>query len=152
MPVRAVIFDLGGALIEIDWERFKEDQSSEIMSQDLRPYEQLNARMLRLLKRLRPMYKLATICNSGSREAVNRKFQVGKLVDLMIFDGEEGISKPDERIYRLTLERLNVRPEEAVFVDDKRENVEAARRLGLRAVHFKNARQAIAEIEAALLL
>jgi FMN phosphatase YigB (HAD superfamily) len=42
MAIRAVIFDLGGVLLEIDWERYQEDQQSEIMSDDLRPYEQLN--------------------------------------------------------------------------------------------------------------
>lgn len=150
MMIRAVIFDLGGVLLEIDWERYREDQQSEFISEDLRPYEQLNPRMLSLLKRLRPAYKLATICNGGSRAAMERKFRLGKLVDLMVFDDEEGISKPGERIYLSTLERLALRPEEAIFVDDKVANVEAARCLGMLGVHFQNARQAVAEIEAAI--
>jgi epoxide hydrolase-like predicted phosphatase len=150
MPVRVIIFDLGGVLLEIDWERYREDQQSEFMSEDLRPYEQLNPRMLSLLKRLRPAYKVATICNSGSRAAMERKFRLSKLVDLMVFDDEEGISKPDERIYLRTLERLGMRPEEAVFVDDKIENVEAARRLGMYGIQFQDARQAVREIEVAL--
>lgn len=150
MNIRAVIFDLGGVLLEIDWERYREDQQSEFMSEDLRPYEQLNPRMLALLKRLRPAYKLATIGNGGSRVELERKYRLSKLVDLMVFGSEEGVSKPDERIYRLTLERLAVRPEEAIFVDDKIENVESARHLGMRGIHFQNARQTVAEIEAVL--
>jgi putative hydrolase of the HAD superfamily len=150
MAIRAIIFDLGGVLLEIDWQRYQEDQQSEWMSEDLRPYEGLNARMLQLLKRLRPTYTLATICNGGSRQAMMRKFRLHELVDLMVFDEEEGISKPDKRLYLLTLERLGIRPEEAVFVDDKDENVEAARRLGIPGIHFKNARQAIQELDALL--
>lgn len=150
MAIRAIVFDLGGVLLEIDWARYQEDQQSEIMSEDLRPYEQLNVRMFQLLKRLRPEYKIATLCNGGSREAMNRKFRLNELVDLMIFDGEEGVAKPDERIYRLALERLGVDAEEVVFVDDKAENVATARRLGMRGVHFQNARQAISEIETIL--
>ncbi len=150
MAIRAVIFDLGGVLLEIDWERYREDQQSELMSNDLRPYEQFNPRMLQLLKRLRPHYQLATICNGGSREAMNRKFRLGTLVDLMVFDDEESVSKPDERIYQLTLTRLNMQPNETIFVDDNAENVEAARRVGMHAVHFKDARQAIREIEIVL--
>lgn len=150
MTIRAIIFDLGSVLLEIDWERYREDQQSELMSEDLRPYEQLNPRMLQLLKRLRPRYQLATICNGGSREAMNRKFRLGKLVDLMVFDDEDGISKPGERIYQLTLARLNMQPGETIFVDDRAENVETARRLGMHAIHFKDARQAIREIEAVL--
>lgn len=152
MTIRAIIFDLGGVLLEIDWERYREDQQSELMSEDLRPYEQLNPRMLQLLKRLHPRYQLATICNGGSREAMNRKFRLGKLVDLMVFDDEEGVSKPGERIYQLTLARLNMQPNETVFVDDKAENIEAARHLGMHTVHFKDARQAVREIEVMLKL
>lgn len=150
MAIRAVVFDLGGVLLEIDWERYQEDQQSEFMSEDLRPYEQLNARMLQLLKRLRPTYTIATLCNGGSRQAMMRKFRLHELVDLMIFDNEEGISKPDERIYLLMLERLGLRPEEVVFIDDKHANIEAARRLGLASIHFKTARQAIKELDACL--
>lgn len=150
MAIRAIIFDLGGVLLEIDWERCREDQQAEIMIDDFRHYEQLNPRMLALLKRLRPAYTLATLCNGGSRQAMNRKFRLDTLVDLMIFDDEEGISKPDERIYLLALDRLGLRPEEVLFIDDKRENVEAARRLGIASILFSNTRQAIAEIEYAL--
>lgn len=148
MTIHAVIFDLGGVLLEIDWERYREDQQSEFISEDLRPYEQLNPRMLALLKRLRSTYKLAIISNDSSRAAMERKFRLSRLVDLLVFDDEEGVSKPDTRIYQRTLERLAVRPEETIFVDDKAENVEAARHLGMRAIHFQNARQLVAEIEA----
>jgi HAD superfamily hydrolase (TIGR01509 family) len=44
--------------------------------------------------------------------------------------------KPEPRIYHVTLERLGISPPEAIFVDDFGENVEAARRLGMGAVHF----------------
>jgi FMN phosphatase YigB (HAD superfamily) len=44
--------------------------------------------------------------------------------------------KPDPRIYRLTCERLGVAPAASVFVDDNRDNVEAARAVGIEAVHF----------------
>lgn len=152
MAIRAVIFDLGGVLLEIDWERCREDQQSEIMSDNFRVYEQLNPRMLQLLKRLRPTYTIATICNGGSRQAMNHKFRLQELVDLMVFDNEEGVSKPDERIYWLTLERLNLQPAEVVFIDDKADNVETARRLGMHGIQFSSARQAIAELERLLSL
>ncbi len=149
MSIRAVLFDLGGVLLEIDWERYREDKRVEGPIQNFWPYdyERLNVELMRFLVKLRPLYKLAIICNGGSREAMNRKFQFGDFVDLMVFDDEEGISKPEFRIYQLTLARLGVRPEEAVFVDDKQVNVDAARHLGIHAVHFKSTIQAIAEVQ-----
>jgi putative hydrolase of the HAD superfamily len=62
-----------------------------------------------------------------------------------------GARKPEPEIYELTLERLGgVKAEECVFVDDVDVNCAGARELGMHAVHFKDARQAIAEVEAIL--
>jgi HAD superfamily hydrolase (TIGR01509 family) len=79
---------------------------------------------------------------------MNRKFQLNKLVDLQVFGGEEGVAKPDVRIYQHTTTRLGVRPEESVFVDDMEYNIDAAQRLGIHAIHFTGTAQTIAEIQA----
>jgi HAD superfamily hydrolase (TIGR01549 family) len=110
----------------------------------------MNVELVTFMASLRPRYKIATICNGGSREAMNRKFQFRERVDLMVFDEEEGVSKPDARIYQLTLVRLHVQPEEAVFVDDKVQNVEAAQRLGLHTVLFKATAQTIVDLRSLL--
>lgn len=152
MTIRAVIFDLGGVLIEIDWARYRRDGEPGGQAHGLYPYdyEQLNTDLTQFVSDLRPDYKIATICNGGSREAVNRKFRLGELVDLMIFDGEERVAKPDARIYQLALMRLGMQPEEVVFVDDNECNIEAAQRLGMHTVHFKNTAQAITEVQVLL--
>ena len=62
-----------------------------------------------------------------------------------------GLRKPDPEIFELTLERLGgVAPERCVFVDDLDVNCTAARELGMAAVRFETADQAIPEIEAIL--
>ncbi|HEY8489921.1 MAG TPA: HAD-IA family hydrolase, partial [Dehalococcoidia bacterium] len=48
----------------------------------------------------------------------------------------EGCAKPEARIYRLTLERLGLPAEAAVFVDDVEANVEGARAVGMAGVRF----------------
>jgi HAD superfamily hydrolase (TIGR01509 family) len=60
--------------------------------------------------------------------------------------------KPEPGIYELTLERLGggLRAEECLFVDDIELNCEAARALGMTAVRFDHAEQAIAELRSAL--
>ena len=52
------------------------------------------------------------------------------------FSYELGLHKPDERIYRVVLERLNAQPAECFFLDDRPENVEAARAVGIDAHVF----------------
>jgi len=59
-----------------------------------------------------------------------------ELFDDVVDSSEVGMRKPDERIYRLSLERLGVAAHEAAFIDDAAGNVEGARRVGLHAVHI----------------
>ncbi len=49
--------------------------------------------------------------------------------------------KPYPEIYQYTLEKYNISPSEAVFIDDNFKNVEAARALGIHAIHFHNPEQ-----------
>jgi len=54
------------------------------------------------------------------------------------FSAEVKRSKPDPAIYRHTLEGLGVAAAETLFVDDRENNVEAARRLGIHAIQFQS--------------
>jgi putative hydrolase of the HAD superfamily len=58
--------------------------------------------------------------------------------------------KPDPGIYELTLERLGVPAEQCIFVDDLELNCEGARAVGMAAVRFERAEQAIPELRSAL--
>ncbi|MGH9162286.1 MAG: HAD family hydrolase [Vicinamibacteraceae bacterium] len=56
--------------------------------------------------------------------------------DAVVVSYELGIVKPDPAIYQACLDRLTVAPARALFVDDRRENVEAAAQLGWQTLHF----------------
>jgi putative hydrolase of the HAD superfamily len=76
--------------------------------------------------------------------------EVDELFEVIVDSAFVGLRKPDPAIYSLTLERLGgVPPERCVFVDDLDVNCEAARELGMAAVRFETAAQAIPEIEQA---
>lgn len=64
----------------------------------------------------------------------------------IIVSGREGIIKPDPAIFGLLTTRFGVTPARAVFIDDSRKNVDAAARLGFRAIHFQNASQLRTEL------
>ncbi|MCX2729745.1 HAD family phosphatase [Saccharopolyspora sp. NFXS83] len=68
------------------------------------------------------------------------------LFELAVISSEVGLRKPDPRIYELTLDRLGLRPQEAVFVDDGAPNIEAAEELGLRGVLHTDAAKTRAEL------
>jgi putative hydrolase of the HAD superfamily len=78
--------------------------------------------------------------------------EIDELFEVVVDSAFVGLRKPDPAIYELTLERLGdgVRPADCVFVDDLEVNCEAALALGMAAVRFVDAEQAIPEIESAL--
>jgi putative hydrolase of the HAD superfamily len=78
--------------------------------------------------------------------------ELDELFELVVDSAFVGMRKPERRIYELTLERLGggIRAEECLFVDDLEVNCEGARALGMTAVRFEHAEQAIAELESAL--
>lgn len=70
-----------------------------------------------------------------------------KDVDGAILSYQEGLIKPDQKIYALLCDRFAIEPQTAVFLDDTLRNVEAAREFGLHAIHFKTYEQAKAELD-----
>jgi putative hydrolase of the HAD superfamily len=75
--------------------------------------------------------------------------EIDELFEVVVDSAFVGMRKPDPAIYELTLERLGVAAEECVFVDDLEPNCETARNLGMRAVRFERAEQAIPELRSA---
>jgi epoxide hydrolase-like predicted phosphatase len=100
------------------------------------------------LSALRPRHKTGIISNAwpGVRE-FHARYINDATFDVIVYSQEEGIAKPAPEIYQRALTRLAVRPEEAVFVDDVLENVEAAQALGMAGVRFESAAQTKAALE-----
>ena len=69
-----------------------------------------------------------------------------------VLSHEVGLLKPDERIFRIALEKVQARAPEVLFVDDQDANVRAAQALGIDAFRFVNSDQFAAELKARGLL
>lgn len=113
-----------------------------------------NGPLIQFLRSLHPRYKLATLSNDwpGARQQQNQLFQLEQMlgVDAMLYSCEEGMQKPQADFYLLACERLEVHPEEVVFVDDREQCVQTAQQLGMRGILFQETAQVIAEIQACL--
>ena len=59
-----------------------------------------------------------------------------KKFDGLLISGEDKLIKPDLAIYHLAIERFNLIPQDCVFIDDKIENVEAAKNLNFNIIHL----------------
>lgn len=72
------------------------------------------------------------------------------MFDVVVISGEVGLRKPDAQIFELTLERLGVAAQAAVFVDDHPGHLETAAELGMTTVLHKEPAATIAELEVLL--
>jgi putative hydrolase of the HAD superfamily len=110
-----------------------------------------------------PMIELMRECKRGGRRMAlltnnvqeweplwRTMLPVDEIFELVIDSGFVGYRKPERQIYEIMLERLGLPASACLFVDDIEVNCEAARELGINAVHYREPDQAIAEVRAAL--
>ena len=91
----------------------------------------------------------ATINNEGL-ELNNyriREFDLARNFSVFFSSCYLGLRKPDEAIYRKALDITQRAAEGCVFIDDRLPNVEGARRVGMRGIHFQSPAQLRAELE-----
>lgn len=99
---------------------------------------QLYPEALEILERFRrrglPLGLVTNGDASQQRDKIER-FDLARLFDVIVIEGEFGVGKPDEKVFRHALERLGVAPREAWMVGDHLEfDVDGAQRLGLHGV------------------
>ena len=70
------------------------------------------------------------------------------MFDVVVISGEVGMRKPEAGIFALTLDQLDLRADECVFVDDLRHNIDAAAALGMVGVHHVSYEETLLELEA----
>jgi 2-haloacid dehalogenase len=66
--------------------------------------------------------------------------------DGLLISGEDKLIKPDSAIYKLAIKRFNLVPSETVFIDDKLENINAAKELDLNIIHLIDPKTIVTEI------
>jgi len=72
------------------------------------------------------------------------------LFDVVVESSVVGVRKPDPHFYEVACERLDIRPEQAVFLDDLGVNLKPARAMGMTTIKVVDPDEAIAELEAVI--
>ena len=96
------------------------------------------------------MYCVEPAAAYGDQRSLRCAF-FGRFRDIVV-SGEEKLLKPDPAIYYLALRRFGLRPEQALFIDDREINVEGALAVGMHAHLFVGAEDLRARLAAEGLL
>ncbi|GIX42736.1 MAG: haloacid dehalogenase [Leptospiraceae bacterium] len=83
--------------------------------------------------------KLALLSNTNESHKIfiEKHFVIFSYFDYKIFSFEIHLEKPEPEIYQYTLDLLNTKPENTIFIDDKLENIEGAKSIGIHSIHYK---------------
>ena len=87
-----------------------------------------------------PLYGL-TNWSSETFPSQRTRFPFLEWFDGIVVSGNEGVIKPDARIFRIVLERYGIAADEAVFIDDNPLNAKAAAELGIHGIAFESPEQ-----------
>jgi putative hydrolase of the HAD superfamily len=128
---------------------YKPGEVEQILDHDPTQNRTKNIKLLEYISELKKTYKIGLLSNVGT-PWIRDEFLTARecrLFDDMVFSYEVGLAKPDERIFRLSLERLGAAPEQAVFIDDIESYVAAAMQIGMKGVHYQDFAQCKRDLE-----
>ena len=130
----------------------KQSMAEELNHWDARLWTVENPVMLAWQLKLKQRGILTAILSNIGDDvyaSVEREFAWIHRFDVLVWSYQLGVAKPDPAIFRYTLSELGTLPEETLFIDDKRPNVEAARALGIQAIEYSSVERLREELIAA---
>lgn len=109
----------------------------------LQPIEEMDAFAVSLKDR----FRISILSNmpEKSEPYILEHFPFLNAFELLLYSWRWKLIKPDPRIYRLQLDRLNVSPEEVLFIDDRPDNLKAAEALGITTLRMTTPTETIRE-------
>lgn len=109
----------------------------------------INYSLLEFILELKKDYQIAMLTNVGSA-GVRRFFPEGlleKYFNPIVESGVIGFAKPEARAYEITADKLGVRLDECVFIDDRPEYVEGAQHVGMKTILYTDFQSFKKELE-----
>ena len=90
-----------------------------------------------LMDKLAENFSVWLLSNTNPYHIIKEKrTEIFKKIDGAIYSYDVGFRKPESGIYEIALEKSDTKPKEALFIDDLKTNVLAAKEVGIDAIHF----------------
>ncbi len=109
----------------------------------------LDRELVQFIRGLSARYTTAILSNMGDflRPLLTDDWKIADAFAHIVISCEEGVMKPDPRIYQIVLARAGVAPHEAVFIDDFQHNIQGAQNAGLHGILFQNSEQVKEDVQ-----
>jgi putative hydrolase of the HAD superfamily len=125
-------------------------EQRERLRSDFFAGDQVDRELVSAIDHLRTFVTVGLLSNAsaGLRSMLAHPLELASHFDHITISAEEGLMKPDPRIFHISLSRAGALPSEAVFVDDSAANVRAARQLGMVTIHYRTTEATLQELSA----
>lgn len=123
----------------------RDEYSNEISKGEVK-----NEQLMSYIRELRKDYRTGFLSNISSIEGVYRRFTKEELsdhFDAVVASAAIGFAKPEAQAYQITADRLGVRLDECVMIDDRLEYVEGAVSSGMKGIKYLTFEQMKTELE-----
>ena len=110
--------------------------------------DELDQDLVEFISSKKNQFRIGMLSNAMSdiRKWLMNHYEFLNFFEIVFFSAEQKMAKPDLEFYRAILKEFDVNPDEVIFIDDFVENIDAAKSLGMFAVHYHSTKQAIFEI------
>jgi putative hydrolase of the HAD superfamily len=99
----------------------------------------INQNTINIVNTIKMKIKIAIITNGSTQRQKSKiiNTNLNSCIDIIIISEEVGFSKPDKRIFELALKKLNVKPEDALFVgDDIEKDIGGCQNANIKGIWF----------------
>ena len=109
----------------------------------------LDSSVLETLAQLKGKHRLILLSNTDTLHFnyIEKRFPEIFIFDEYILSYKVGSVKPEEKIFKIAIEKSGAEPQNILFIDDMEENIRVAAKIGMKTIHFNSKTNLKAELE-----
>ena len=139
---------------DITREEFTQDLSKKVGTDSKKIWGEMfkkikiNHELLNIITKLRRNYKIGLLTNYNYLW-MNELFSIYKLekyFDSKVISSLHRVIKPEKKIYQISLGLLKIKPEEAIFFDDRQRNIDGGESVGIKSFLFTTNQKLIEDL------
>ena len=99
---------------------------------------------IKILEALNNQYSIWLLSNTNPKhiqDEIEKRYLFPRLVNGAVYSFDVGVRKPEKKIYEIAMQKADAKPQECLFIDDLLENIQAAKQVGIKGIHFKSSKQ-----------
>ncbi len=109
----------------------------------IRSKKRINWSLVRIISKLAKNYKIGIISNHAPNleKRIKERMGISHQFDVVVSSGDCGVQKPNPRIFQIALEKINLDPNQLIYIDDNPNYVRVAEDLGMEGIVYENFRK-----------